>query len=966
MDTATCDTTAFRTSTTMQRSQLPRPGAPPHGLSELSESQSNARPHAATMMPPPSKIGGIAAGTKREVPQPAATQPQRRTLMDRARDYPDKDPAAPSAGVRKIPPRANGHVKGQSLTSLKQPSSGLSSRQTSTSTAPAGSRQTSSSSFASSMGAGRHALDRSKSALGNRDQYGRPRGNTTISRPQTSHGHNPEDDLDGGHGQNAPTPAQREVSLNRRFKNLSIDDDSFESAVVEASQVVSIKRVPSHAPLVQPLVQPLSHENITIRSPRKPVPKVALPERKPKASRPNLGALTCPPVTPAAESKQIKAHMDRLEETVRSLTGDARSPIKSPSPQKLPFLSKFSNTTDFTALDVHERLGAVDTQMKQLRDLMDNSLSEKKAADDAHELMRRRVTDLETERERLGTRNETLQTDLETTREKLKMLQFDVEAERRNHKYELEDEARRHRNEQDELRKKLGEETERLQKTHREALEALDRQHRVELEDERSAQSREVQELRSKLGSEQQDLHLALQKKEREMAEMRAQVDAVRGDLDRAEALNKGLASNMSELAASNVTLEAKINSLKSHVEFLESDNQAQSDSFANMEAKLQEALLAADEARHKLIKEETERRILFNKYQELKGNIRVMCRVRPVLGEGEGEGAKITFPDDRTSAEIALQGAEETTAMGRVSRKTFNFEFDRVFAPAALNQDVFDEISQLVQSALDGYNVCIFCYGQTGSGKTHTMSSEDGMIPRATHMIYDTITKLKAKSWTYTMEGSFIEVYNEELNDLLAPTSRESDGRGRRLEIRHDEARKQTTVAHCKTVALDSADKVEAMLAQAQSNRSVAATKSNERSSRSHSVFILKLVGHNASTGERCEGTLNLVDLAGSERLKQSGAEGERMKETQSINKSLSCLGDVIEALGRGSGHVPYRNSKLTHLLQYSLGGNSKTLMFVMVSPLETHLKETLTSLRFATKVHNTHIGTAKATKKG
>ncbi|KAM0496861.1 hypothetical protein ACHAPB_007046 [Verticillium nonalfalfae] len=932
----------------MQRSQLPRPGAPPHGLSELSESQSNARPHAATMMPPPSKIGGIAAGTKREVPQP------------------DKDPAAPSAGVRKIPPRANGHVKGQSLTSLKQPSSGLSSRQTSTSTAPAGSRQTSSSSFASSMGAGRHALDRSKSALGNRDQYGRPRGNTTISRPQTSHGHNPEDDLDGGHGQNAPTPAQREVSLNRRFKNLSIDDDSFESAVVEASQVVSIKRVPSHAPLVQPLVQPLSHENITIRSPRKPVPKVALPERKPKASRPNLGALTCPPVTPAAESKQIKAHMDRLEETVRSLTGDARSPIKSPSPQKLPFLSKFSNTTDFTALDVHERLGAVDTQMKQLRDLMDNSLSEKKAADDAHELMRRRVTDLETERERLGTRNETLQTDLETTREKLKMLQFDVEAERRNHKYELEDEARRHRNEQDELRKKLGEETERLQKTHREALEALDRQHRVELEDERSAQSREVQELRSKLGSEQQDLHLALQKKEREMAEMRAQVDAVRGDLDRAEALNKGLASNMSELAASNVTLEAKINSLKSHVEFLESDNQAQSDSFANMEAKLQEALLAADEARHKLIKEETERRILFNKYQELKGNIRVMCRVRPVLGEGEGEGAKITFPDDRTSAEIALQGAEETTAMGRVSRKTFNFEFDRVFAPAALNQDVFDEISQLVQSALDGYNVCIFCYGQTGSGKTHTMSSEDGMIPRATHMIYDTITKLKAKSWTYTMEGSFIEVYNEELNDLLAPTSRESDGRGRRLEIRHDEARKQTTVAHCKTVALDSADKVEAMLAQAQSNRSVAATKSNERSSRSHSVFILKLVGHNASTGERCEGTLNLVDLAGSERLKQSGAEGERMKETQSINKSLSCLGDVIEALGRGSGHVPYRNSKLTHLLQYSLGGNSKTLMFVMVSPLETHLKETLTSLRFATKVHNTHIGTAKATKKG
>jgi kinesin family protein C1 len=199
-------------------------------------------------------------------------------------------------------------------------------------------------------------------------------------------------------------------------------------------------------------------------------------------------------------------------------------------------------------------------------------------------------------------------------------------------------------------------------------------------------------------------------------------------------------------------------------------------------------------------------------------------------------------------------------------------------------------------------------------------------------------------------MEGSFVEVYNEELHDLLTP-GRETDGR-KKLEIRHDDSRKQTAVLNCKSVALDSPDKVETMLRQAQSNRSVAATKANERSSRSHSVFILRLVGENSATNERCEGTLNLVDLAGSERLKHSQAEGDRMKETQNINKSLACLGDVIEALGRGSGHVPYRNSKLTHLLQYSLGGNSKTLMFVMVSPLEAHLKETITSLRFATKV--------------
>ncbi|KAF3354149.1 rRNA-processing protein FCF1-like protein [Verticillium dahliae VDG1] len=343
-----------------------------------------------------------------------------------------------------------------------------------------------------------------------------------------------------------------------------------------------------------------------------------------------------------------------------------------------------------------------------------------------------------------------------------------------------------------------------------------------------------------------------------------------------------------------------------------------------------------------------------------------IVTRLRPMLGHELSSGmVPGLFPREHTKGQVDLHELRRPVR-GLPGLNSFTYRVDKFYGVDTSSEDIYhDLVHPLVAWAWGGGVSTVFAYGQTGSGKTHTMSSEDGMIPRATHMIYDTMTKLKDKSWTYTMEGSFIEVYNEELNDLLAPHGRESDGKGKRLEIRHDEGRKQTTVAHCKTVALDSADKVEAMLAQAQSNRSVAATKSNERSSRSHSVFILKLVGHNASTGERCEGTLNLVDLAGSERLKQSGAEGERMKETQSINKSLSCLGDVIEALGRGSGHVPYRNSKLTHLLQYSLGGNSKTLMFVMVSPLETHLKETLTSLRFATKVHNTHIGTAKATKK-
>ena len=573
------------------------------------------------------------------------------------------------------------------------------------------------------------------------------------------------------------------------------------------------------------------------------------------------------------------------------------------------------------------------------------------------------MAELERDREKLEGRNEHLKSDLDEAREEARHLRHETEKQswehsrqiedlNRQHRETVEDLSRQHRSAVDDLSKELDYLKEQESHEHQQRIDGLTRHYQQELEDERQKKDREIQDLRTRMGNEHQDMDLALTKKDRELEEMKSQMNDLRNQLEQERHLKASFQTNIAELSAANTTLEAKINSLRSHVEFLESDSKAQSDSFSNMEARLQEALKIAEEAKQKLMKEETERRVLFNKYQELKGNIRVMCRVRPALDESEGDEANMSYPDEKTSAEIVVAGPEEKSSLGVVSRKNYPFEFDRVFMPGTQNEDIFGEISQLVQSALDGYNVCIFCYGQTGSGKTYTMSSEDGMIPRATHMIYDTITKLKEKSWEYTMEGSFVEVYNEDLNDLLTPNDRTSDGKAKKLEIRHDEARKQTNIINCKTVPLNSASSVEAMLQEAQKNRSVAATKANERSSRSHSIFILKLVGENSATGERCEGTLNLVDLAGSERLKHSQAEGERMKETQNINKSLSCLGDVIEALGKGSGHIPYRNSKLTHLLQYSLGGNSKTLMFVMVSPLETHLKETLTSLRFATKV--------------
>lgn len=510
-----------------------------------------------------------------------------------------------------------------------------------------------------------------------------------------------------------------------------------------------------------------------------------------------------------------------------------------------------------------------------------------------------------------------MQTDLELTRQRLTMATDSLEDERRRNRNETDDMNRSHRNEIDQLRRENTEEVERLIRVHRDELRELERRNGSELEEERAKKLRELQEIKTTIALEHQNSDIELTKKDRELQNLRGELEDVKGELDRQQILKNNLQAKLGDASINTETLGQQVTSLRAQITFLESDNTAQSHRFEEMEQRLQDALKSARESKEKLIKEETLRRILFNQVQELKGNIRVMCRVRPTLAhDAENAPAQVEFPDTaKESKEVVFQGAVERSVTGKETIKAHPFSFDRVFGPTSQNEEVFDEISQLVQSALDGYNVCIFCYGQTGSGKTHTMSSADGMIPRATRQIYSTATALEEKGWKYNMEGSFIEVYNEDIHDLLG-NAREFDKK--KHEIRHDQVKKQTTISGVNTVALDSPDAVETILKRADANRSVAATKSNERSSRSHSVFILKLVGHNSSTGETSEGTLNLVDLAGSERLKSSGAEGDRMKETQNINKSLSCLGDVIGALGSGKdgAHIPYRNSKVSLFL--------------------------------------------------
>ncbi|SZF05993.1 unnamed protein product [Blumeria hordei] len=648
--------------------------------------------------------------------------------------------------------------------------------------------------------------------------------------------------------------------------------------------------------------------------------------------------------------------------------------------------------------DVQGRLQTMEAQFMEIRETMKGASLDKKGLEESVALLKTRNAELESLRCQLSLSNQSLQSELDSMRHKYGISQQSLldmtkslDDQIRSQRIEMENLRWENRNEVEKIRRENTEEIDSLSRLHRdqlreserkklleheESIREIERRNNAILEKEKARNLAEIQLMEQKLTSESNNLDLTLQNKDREIMDLKSELDKTKGDLERErtlktdalheiDAMKEVIRKTNLENATTVHSMEHTLTSLRSRILFLESGSKAQSDSFADMESRLEEAIESAKESQRKLIKEESLRRFLFNQVQELKGNIRVMCRVRPVLNNHEGEAACLRIPDeDKHSRELELAGKEEKTSLGTISKKIHSFTFDRVFGPNSQNHEIFEEISQLVQSALDGYNVCIFCYGQTGSGKTHTMSSPDGMIPRAAQQIYKTATELREKGWTYKIEGNFVEVYNEEIHDLLG-NHKEHDKK--KHEIRHDDQKKQTTVTGLNTVKLDSPDSVESILKDAAGNRSVAATKSNERSSRSHSVFILKLVGHNSTTGESCEGTLNLVDLAGSERLKQSGAEGERKKETQSINKSLSCLSDVIGALGQGKEgtHIPYRNSKLTYLLQYSLGGNSKTLMFVMTSPLEAHVTETLTSLKFATKVHNTHIGTAKKTKK-
>ena len=505
---------------------------------------------------------------------------------------------------------------------------------------------------------------------------------------------------------------------------------------------------------------------------------------------------------------------------------------------------------------------------------------------------------------------------------------------------------------------------------------------------------------------------------------------AIDGDVDMVPPTGAPLVSSQQQLMTDVQSMAMAVNQLREALE----EQQAQNGMLVTNNAKLQKAADAAEAAEaaaamaaegqraaeaRALAAEETSAKVqerlgteerlrvhLHNLIQQLKGNIRVCVRVRPMIGDEAAKAVEcddkdqLSFPDD-LSVEVSRAQATVTKT---VARKNL-FTYDKTFNGESSQEAVFGEVSEFVQSAIDGKRVCVFCYGITGSGKTYTMGTDvgdlsssvtndgampenAGIVPRTIKLLMDTLATDQSAEVTTTC----LEVYNEQVRDLFGdkkktqpkkkqtqarecamPGMRNGPAKGaaglaakkKKDDEEHKVDPKTGEVSNLVAHSFSSSERVAlcAKLEGALSGRSVSATNCNEESSRAHTVLTIK-VKRKTEHGTVVDGELNLVDLAGSERIALSGVTGDRQKETQAINASLSALGDVVASMhssGKSSAgrHVPYRNSKLTHVLQKCLGSaDAKILMFINVSPFPGTLDETTNSLRFASKVYAAQSG--------
>uniref|UniRef100_A0A8C7RBG4 Kinesin-like protein n=1 Tax=Oncorhynchus mykiss TaxID=8022 RepID=A0A8C7RBG4_ONCMY len=335
----------------------------------------------------------------------------------------------------------------------------------------------------------------------------------------------------------------------------------------------------------------------------------------------------------------------------------------------------------------------------------------------------------------------------------------------------------------------------------------------------------------------------------------------------------------------------------------------------------------------------------------EVMDNVKVVVRCRPLNQKERSMGHKQAVSVDENRGTITVNKLETT----HEPPKTFTF--DTVFGPDSKQLDVYNLTARpIIDSVLEGYNGTIFAYGQTGTGKTFTMEGVRavpelrGIIPNSFAHVFGHIAKAEGDT-RFLVRVSYLEIYNEEVRDLLGKDQMQ------RLEVK-ERPDVGVYIKDLSGYVVNNADDMDRIMTMGHKNRSVGSTNMNEHSSRSHAIFTITIeCSEKGMDGDQHVrmGKLHLVDLAGSERQGKTGATGQRLKEATKINLSLSTLGNVISALVDGkSTHVPYRNSKLTRLLQDSLGGNSKTMMCANIGPADYNYDETISTLRYANRAKN------------
>ncbi|RWA03114.1 hypothetical protein EKO27_g11991 [Xylaria grammica] len=653
----------------------------------------------------------------------------------------------------------------------------------------------------------------------------------------------------------------------------------------------------------------------------------------------------------------------------------------------------------FLVNDIDEKVATVNKEYARLADILESTGILGAKAKEELESSKERVIALENERTELQSDRAHLKDELSDAKREVRRLQSDLEEQQGQHdrrckileedyKRELEIRAEQFKRETDrneklqqEFESRCGAEAEArlesLSQDNKELRSALERQKRDHEHDVRRLQDviqrrdaemrRNEDELR-KANNERFDLHSQIRGNNETIERLRKRAE----DAEERLSKDKGHLGGQISLLSSTIDLKSeRIQTLEEHAKKLQADCELETSRIklaAEEKITKETALL-----RERLVKEEERRHKLFEQVQELKGNIRVMCRIKPpsnpesdVLIPFEPQWSEID--EEKIDGLTIPTFREDPTKPGKmVPGKPRDFNFERVFDGKCNNGDVFDEISQLVQSVMDGKKVCIFCYGQTGSGKTFTMSKrqgdgDDGVIPRTQNMIFSEMERLKTLGWEYTVEGSYLEVYQDKLYDLLAsrhskPEQLTVDSIGDELKIK----------GHDFTLLNDAGD-LDKMIKVADNNRHVAATVKNDRSSRSHSILVLKINGvkrdENGEIIRTRKGTLNLIDLAGSEKPDKNGLD-QVYKEGVEINSSLSYLRTVLSSLGQGKTEgVDFRSYTLTQLLRPSLGKGCRTLMFVMVSPLKENENETIRSLEFARDAQKVKMGGNGAAK--